>query len=105
MFKGLQHLHMSQEQAKHGRRLYSGSWKCAIVSVPWRGSVSACLAWGDLVVKNMFEQVLKRLSLLRHHGTMMAHLRLPDLSASSRLDSVSELSGISAPRKCEGIEP
>ena len=58
----------------------SGGWKCAIVGVPWRGSVSACLAWGDLFVKHMFEKVLKRLSLLRHHGTpMMAHLQPPDL--------------------------
>ena len=57
----------------------SGGWECAIVGVPWRGSVSACLAWGDLFVKHMFEQVLKRLSLLRHHGTpMMAHLQLPE---------------------------
>ena len=27
--------------------LESGGWKCAIVGVPWRGSVSACLAWGE----------------------------------------------------------
>ena len=53
----------------------SGGWKCAIVGVPWRRSVSACLAWGDLFVKHMLKQVLKRLSLLRHHGTpTMAHL-------------------------------
>ena len=32
----------------------SGDWKCAIAGVPWRGSVSACLAWGDVFVKNMF---------------------------------------------------
>ena len=47
------------------------------------GSVSACLAWGDMFVKNMFtlhnKQVLKRLSLLRHRGTpTMAHLPPPD---------------------------
>ena len=56
-------------------------WRCAIVGVPWRGSVSAGLAWGDLFVNNMFKQVLKRLSLLRHHGTpMMAHLQPPESS-------------------------
>ena len=34
-----------------------------------------CLAWGDLLVNDMFKQVLKRLSLPRRHGTpMMAHL-------------------------------
>ena len=58
--------------------LFSGSWKCAIAGVAWRGSVSACLAWGDLLVKNMFKQVLERLSLLRHRGTpVTAHLQLP----------------------------
>ena len=30
----------------------SGGWKCTIVGVPWQGSVSASLAWGDLIVKN-----------------------------------------------------
>ena len=29
---------------------WSGGWKCALVGVPWRGSVSAHLAWGDIVV-------------------------------------------------------
>ena len=54
--------------------------KRAIVGVPWRGSVSACLAWGDLLVKNIvYKQVLKRLSPPRHHGTpTMAHLQLPE---------------------------
>ena len=61
-------------------RICSGGWKCALVGVPWRGSVSACLAWGDLFVNNVFMKVLKRLSLLRHHGApMMAHLQLPDI--------------------------
>ena len=60
----------------------SGGWKCAIVGVPWRGSVSACLAWGDLLVNNMCRKVLKRLSLLRHHGTpAMARPQLPDQSS------------------------
>ena len=58
---------------------YSGGWKSAIVGVPWRGSVSACLAWRDSIVKDVLEQMLKRLSLLRHHGTpIMAHLQLPE---------------------------
>ena len=34
-------------------------------------SVGACLAWRGLFVNNMFKQVLKRLSLLRHQGTPM----------------------------------
>ena len=55
--------------------MYSGGWKRAIVGVPWRGSVSACLARGDSLVKSTFTaKELGRLSLLRHHGTpMMAH--------------------------------
>ena len=78
-------------QLKHLKRLLtdfgesvsyenSGGWKCAIVGMPCRGSVSACLvAWGDLLVGNMLKQMLKRLSLLRHHGTpMTAHLQLPE---------------------------
>ena len=52
---------------------------CAIVGVPRQGPVSAHLAWGDSFVKNMLTKVLKRLSLLRHHGTpMMARLQLPE---------------------------
>ena len=63
----LSHQHLLQQ---------SGGWKCAIVCVPWPGSVSACLAWGDVLVKHMLKQLLKRLSLLRHHGTpLTAHLR------------------------------
>jgi len=42
-------------------RIISGGWKCAIAGVPWRGSASACLARGGLLVKQMFEEVLKRL--------------------------------------------
>ena len=30
------------------RHLLSGGWKCAVVGVPWRGSVSVCLARGEL---------------------------------------------------------
>ena len=57
----------------------SGFGKCGIVCMPWRGSVSACLAWGDLIVKHTFRKVLKRLSLLRHHGTpAMARPQLPE---------------------------
>ena len=58
----------------------SSGWTCAIVGGPRPGSVAACLAWGDLFVSKMFQQVLRRLSLLRHHGTpMMARLQLPEL--------------------------
>ena len=57
----------------------SGGWRCAFVGVPWRGSVSACLALGDTVSFDMFPKVLKWLSTLRHPGTpMRAHLKLPD---------------------------
>ena len=57
----------------------SGGWWCAIVGVPWQGSVSACLAWGDLFLRNMLNRVLKGLSLLRPHGTpITAHLQLPE---------------------------
>ena len=56
----------------------SGGWKCAIVGVPWWGSVSACLAWGDLFVNIVYKSA-ERLSLLRHHGTpMMVHLQQPE---------------------------
>ena len=69
----------------------SGGWKCAIVGVPWRGSVSAFLAWGYMFVETMFIKVPKRLSLLRHRGTpMMAHLQLPEygLQDSSKRGAV-----------------
>ena len=39
--------------------LTSGGWKCAIVGVPWQGSVSASLAWGDLFVNNNVIKVLR----------------------------------------------
>ena len=42
---------MDQRKAEAVFRIHSGGWKCAKVGVPWRGSVSACLAWGDLFVK------------------------------------------------------
>ena len=62
----------------------SGGWKCALVGVPWRGSVSARLAWGDIVSFNMLSKVLKMLSILRRQGTpMRAHLQLPELSLLS----------------------
>ena len=67
-----------QETQRHGvvmwapgesERAVSGGRKCAIAGVPWRGSVSACLAWVDLLVKHsLVKEVLKRLSLLRHRG-------------------------------------
>ena len=63
----------------------SGGWKCAIVGVPWQGSASAYLAWDVLFENNIIKQVLKRLSLLRHHGTpMMARLQLPETSPARR---------------------
>ena len=37
----------------------SGGWKCAMVGVPWRGSVSACLAWGDLFVNTCLRKCRK----------------------------------------------
>ena len=38
----------SAEPQKSARHV-SGGCRCALVGVPWRGSVSARLAWGDLV--------------------------------------------------------
>ena len=80
-FKQVRVLNALAWNDKIGPRLYvSGGWKCAIVGVPWRGAISACWTWGDLFVNNMFIKELKRLSLLRHHGTpIMAHLQLPEL--------------------------
>ena len=60
------------------------------------GVSSACLAWGDLLVRDMLRKVLKRLSLLRHHGTPMTdnlhvyiyiyiYIYLPDPSPSPPL--------------------
>ena len=67
---------------------WSVGWKRAIVRVPWRGSVPARLAWGDLIVKNQFEKVPKALkgpSLLRHHGTpTMERLQLPEMAIGPR---------------------
>ena len=57
-----------------------GGWKCAIVGVPWRGSVSACLAWGDMVSFIMLSKAQNILSILRRQGTpMRAHLQPPDV--------------------------
>ena len=39
----------------------SGIFSRKTAGVPWQGSVSACLAWGDLFVDSMFKQVPKRL--------------------------------------------
>ena len=47
----------------------SGGWKRTLVGVPWRGSVSARLAWGDVVSFNTLSKVLKMLSMLRWQGT------------------------------------
>ena len=57
----------------------SGGRKCPLVGVPWRGSVSARLAWGDVVSFKMLSKVLEMLSVLkRQQGTpMRAHLQLP----------------------------
>ena len=61
------------------RVTYSGGWKCALVGVPWQGSVSARLAWGDVVSFSMLSNVLKMLNILRRKGTpMRAHLQLTD---------------------------
>ena len=49
----------------------SGGWRRALVGVPWRGSVSARLAWDDIVSFNMLSNVLKMLSILRRQGTPM----------------------------------
>ena len=63
------------------RRLHL-SGGCALVGVPWRGSVSARLAWGDIVSFKMLSNLLKMLSILRRQGTpMRAHLQLPESEA------------------------
>ena len=56
-----------------GRLSISGSWRRAIAGVPWRESVSACLARGDLFVDDASEKVMKRPSLLRHRGTPIGY--------------------------------
>ena len=43
-------------------------WKCAIVGVPWQGSVSAPSAWGDIVSFNTLSKVLNMLRTLRRKG-------------------------------------
>ena len=49
--------------------------RCALVGVLRPGSVSARLAWGDIVSFNMLSRVLKMLSILRRQGKpMRAHL-------------------------------
>ena len=65
-------------KAAVGSSLHSGGCRCALVGVPWRGSVSARLAWGDVVSFKMLSKVLEMLSILRRQGTpMRAHLQLP----------------------------
>ena len=41
-------------------QLSPGGWKCALGGVPRRGSVSARLAWGDVVSFNVLSKVLNR---------------------------------------------
>ena len=68
----------------------SGGCRCALVGVPWRGSVSARLAWGGIVSFNMLSKVQTILSILRLQGTpMRAHLQLPAYFA--RIASVLKL--------------
>ena len=69
-----------RQRTSRARSYIWGGRKCAIVGVPWRGSVSACLAWGDMVSFNMLSEVLKMLSILRRQGMpMRAHLQLPGI--------------------------
>ena len=47
--------YMQLAQASHARarsHLHSGGWRCAIVGVPWRVPISACLAWSDAFANN-----------------------------------------------------
>ena len=75
----------SAEPQKSARHV-SGGCRCALVGVPWRGSVSARLAWGDIVSFNMLSKVLKMLSILRRQGTpMRAHLQPPECTTISCL--------------------
>ena len=57
-----------------------------IVGVPWRDSISARLAWGDIVSYNMLSKELAAqpmLSTLRRRGTpMRARLQLHDPRAT-----------------------
>ena len=67
----------------------SGGCMCALVGVPWRRSVSAHLAWDDIVSFNMLSKVLKMLGILRRLGTpMRAHLQLPDTNSSGVLSAI-----------------
>ena len=50
--------------------LKSGGCRCALVGVPWRGSVSARLAWGDII--SQFQHVVKSAENAEHSET---HLR------------------------------
>ena len=64
----------SLNRCPHFRRLEVCHRRCAMGK-----TISACLAWGDGFVNTHVKKVMKRLSLLRHHGTpMMAHLQFGD---------------------------
>ena len=77
--KNMYGVHVARHRANVSWRVVSGGCRCALVGVPWRWSVSARLAWGDLVSLNMLSKVLKMLSILRRQGTPMgANLQLPD---------------------------
>ena len=75
----------------------SGGCRCALVGVPWWGSASAHLAWGDIVSFNMLSKVPKMLSTLRQQGIpMSAHLQMPETSpgAARRLCTGWEVPGV-----------
>ena len=64
---------------------FSGSRKCALIGVPWRGVSFSPSARGDLSSNDIPEKVLKALKHLRRQGTpMRAHKRPPDFPLGSR---------------------
>jgi len=70
--------------------------------VPWRGSVSARLAWGDVLVERMLCKELRRLGLLRNHGTpMVAHLQLPVSSTADLVERCLAHSGKACLMRCD----
>ena len=88
--EGLQMRARPSKWRPHATRCKCAYFPCqdpgAIVGVPWRGSVSACLARSEMFVKSTLAKVLKRPSLLRHHGTfVMAHLQLPEPRSCTNL--------------------
>ena len=72
-----------RQEVGGGDAFISGGWKCAIVGVPGRGSVSAGLAWGDLLVEHISGKSAEKAEPSEtpwhtYDGTpMMAHLQLP----------------------------